>query len=122
MPFNRRRKEGASQRGQRPGPPLRFYLSIESFLDTAVKRTIDQATIIPALSRSTCAPLQLLFLIRYVDQIKGNIENLVTLCTDQIDAGRSARGSRIEDALGGWRRRRSSTATATVLLPHQRRA
>ncbi len=32
--------------------------------------------------------LQALFLIRYVDIIKPNVENLVTLCIDQVDADR----------------------------------
>ena len=81
-------------------PLYRFYPAIESFLDTAVKKTIDQA----ADNASLQHPfddyiLQTLFLIRYVDEIKGNVDNLVTLCLDEIDADRLALRQQIEESL-----------------------
>ena len=42
----------------------------------------------------------MLFLIRYVEEIKGNVDNLVTLCVDQIDVDRLALRRRIEESLG----------------------
>jgi len=82
-------------------PLYRFYPSIESFLDTAVKRTIDQARDNAGLDHPfDVRLLQVLFLIRYVEEIKGNVDNLVTLCTEEIDADRLALRRRIEDALG----------------------
>ena len=54
----------------------------------------------PAWSRSISRLLQVLFLIRYVEEIKGNVDNLVTLCLDEIDADRLALRPRIEDSLG----------------------
>lgn len=82
-------------------PLYRFYPSIESFLDTAVKRTIDQAGDNASLDHPFDVHLlQVLFLIRYVEEIKGNVDNLVTLCTEEIDADRLALRRRIEDALG----------------------
>lgn len=82
-------------------PLYRFYPSIESFLDTAVKRTIDQASDNASLSHPFDVQLlQVLFLIRYVEEIKGNVENLVTLCTDEIDVDRLALRRRIEESLG----------------------
>ena len=42
----------------------------------------------------------MLFLIRYVEEMKGNVDNLVTLCIDQIDADRLALRRRIEESLG----------------------
>jgi hypothetical protein len=81
-------------------PLYRFYPSIESFLDTAVKRTIDQATSNPSLKHPIDPRvLQTLFLIRYVDEIKGNVDNLVTLCLDEIDADRLALRRQIEESL-----------------------
>lgn len=81
-------------------PLYRFYPSIESFLDTAVKRTIDQAGSNPGLQHPVdLHMLQTLFLIRYVDEIKGNIDNLVTLCIDEIDADRLALRRQIEESL-----------------------
>jgi hypothetical protein len=81
-------------------PLYEFYPSIESFLDTVVKRTIDQAADSPSLEPPLDVQLlQVLFLIRYVDEMKGNVDNLVTLCLDQIDGDRLALKRRIEESL-----------------------
>jgi hypothetical protein len=81
-------------------PLYDFYPSIESFLDTTVKKTIDQAETNPSLEPFDIQLLQVLFLIRYVDEMKGNVDNLVTLCLDQIDGDRLALRRRIEASLG----------------------
>src|SRR5208283_1510985 len=81
-------------------PLYDFYPSIESFLDTSVKRTIDQAETNPSLEPFDIRLLQVLFLIRYVDEMKGNVDNLVTLCLDQIDGDRLVLRHRIEESLG----------------------
>jgi len=80
-------------------PLYEFYPSIESFLETSVKRTIDQATENPSLEPFDVKLLQVLFLIRYVDEIKGNVDNLVTLCLDEVDADRLSLRRRIEESL-----------------------
>lgn len=77
-----------------------FYPSIEGFLDTVVKRTIDQAADNASLEEFDIKLLKVLFLIRYVDEIKGNVDNLVTLCIDEIDADRLNLRRRIEASLG----------------------
>ena len=79
-------------------PLYRFYPSIESFLDTSVKRTIDQAKENGSLEPFDIALLQVLFLIRYVEEIKGNVDNLVTLCMTEIDTDRLALRHRRERA------------------------
>lgn len=81
-------------------PLYLFYPSIESFLDTTVKRTIDHAKDNESLEPFDIQVLQVLFLIRYVDEMKGNVDNLVTLCLDEIDADRLALKKKIEDSLG----------------------
>ena len=113
MPSSRR-QGGGRLGGRRAGAAVPFYPSIESFLDTAVKRTIDQASDNASLEPFDIDVLQVLFLIRYVDEMKGNVDNLVTLCIDEIDADRLALGSRSRRACSGWRRRRSSAAAATT--------
>jgi len=80
-------------------PLYRFYPSIEGFLDTAVKLTIDQAGTNPGLEPFDILLLQVLFLVRYVDEIKGTVDNLVTLCLDRIDADRLALRRQIEESL-----------------------
>ena len=81
-------------------PLYDFYPSIESFLDTTVKRTIDQAAQKTSLEPFDIKLLQVLFLIRYVDEMKSTVDNLVVLCIDQIDADKLALRRRIEDSLG----------------------
>jgi hypothetical protein len=81
-------------------PLYDFYPAIESFLDTSVKKTIDQAETNPSLEPFDVQLLQVLFLIRYVDEMKGNVDNLVTLCLDQIDGDRLTLRRRIEESLG----------------------
>jgi hypothetical protein len=81
-------------------PLYNFYPSIESFLDTSVKRTIDHAAANASLEPFDIELLRVLFLIRYVDEMKSNVDNLVVLCIDQIDADKLALRRRIEDSLG----------------------
>jgi hypothetical protein len=72
-------------------PLYDFYPAIESFLDTAVKRTIEQAADNPNLEKPfDLQLLRTLFLIRYVDIIKADPDNLVTLCINQVDVDRLA--------------------------------
>lgn len=80
-------------------PVYDFYPSIESFLDTSVKKTIDQAADNPDLLPFDIRLLQALFLIRYVEEMKGNVDNLVTLCLDRIDGDRLALRRHIEESL-----------------------
>lgn len=80
-------------------PLYRFYPSIDSFLDTSIKRTIDQAKDNASLKPFDVEILRVLFLIRYVDEVKGNIDNLTTLCIDQIDADKLALKKQIEESL-----------------------
>ncbi|MCK5664487.1 MAG: BREX system P-loop protein BrxC, partial [Thiotrichaceae bacterium] len=76
-----------------------FYASIESFLEPAVKRTIDQACQKDSLSNFDNNILKTLFLIRYVDVVKSTLDNLVTLSIDKIDADKIALRKEIDDSL-----------------------
>ncbi|MBC8442518.1 MAG: BREX system P-loop protein BrxC, partial [Deltaproteobacteria bacterium] len=81
-------------------PLYEFFPCIESFLDTSVKRSIEQAKDNKGLDTPfDIQILETLFLIRYVDIIKPNIDNLVTLCIDQVDADRIVLKQKIDEAL-----------------------
>jgi len=80
-------------------PMHAFYRSVEGFLDTAVKRTIDQAAENSGLELADIDILRTLFMIRYVDLIKGTADNLVTLSIDTIDTDKLALRKRIEESL-----------------------
>lgn len=81
-------------------PLYDFYPSIESFIDTSAKFSIDTAPSYPALEPYDVQLLKALFLIRYIpDIVKPNIDNLATLCVDQIDADKLALKRRIQESL-----------------------
>ena len=75
-----------------------FYPAVDEFLDTAVKRTIEQAADNHALQAFDATILKVLFLIRYIDELPGSVDNLVTLC--RRDRRRQAgRRNKIEESL-----------------------
>ena len=81
-------------------PLYEFFPCIENFLDTAVMLSINNAKD----NNSLVMPfdlhlLQTLFLIRYVELLKPNVDNLVTLCIDQVDADRISLKQNIEGSL-----------------------
>ncbi|MDN6298469.1 MAG: BREX system P-loop protein BrxC [Halomonas sp.] len=80
-------------------PMHSFYRAVEGFLDTAVKRTIDQASENTALDEGDVEVLRTLFMIRYVDLVKGTLDNLVTLSITRIDDDRLAIRERLEGTL-----------------------
>lgn len=81
-------------------PLYDFYPSIESFIDGMAKRSIDEAPQNPALQKYDCLLLKAMFLIRYIpDIVKPNIDNLATLCIDQIDADKLALRRKIQESL-----------------------
>ena len=81
-------------------PMYDFYPSIESFIDTSAKRSIDEAPANPSLEKYDVQLLKALFLIRYnADIIKPNVDNLATLCVDQIDADKLALKRKIQESL-----------------------
>lgn len=80
-------------------PLYRFYPAIESFLEGIVKSTIDNAVDNQKLEEFDVLVLKTLFLIRYVEEIKGNVDNLVTLFVDRIDADRMAIRQQVETSL-----------------------
>ena len=76
-----------------------FYAPIESFLEPAVKRTIDQACELNSLTEFDGNILKTLFLIRYVDVLKSTLDNLVTLSIEQIDTDKISLKKHIEESL-----------------------
>ncbi len=67
-----------------------FYDTIHSFLDGAIRRVIDRAEQAAAQGNGLKAEdveiLKLLFLVRYVDEVPKNLENLTTLMVDSLHA------------------------------------
>ena len=88
-------------------PLYDFYPSIESFIDTSAKRSIDEAPGNPALEAYDVLLLKALFLIRYIpDIIKPNVDNLATLCVDQVDTDKLILKRQIQESLARLERQR----------------
>ena len=81
-------------------PLYDFYPSIESFIDGMAKRSIDEAPQNPMLQPYDSLLLKAMFLIRYIpDIVKPNIDNLATLCINQIDADKLSLKRKIQESL-----------------------
>ena len=71
-----------------------FYRSIETFLHSGIKRTINQASENKRLKPEDIELLKILFMIKYIKEIRPNVENLTTLSIAHIDEDKkSLRGS-----------------------------
>ncbi len=81
-------------------PIYDFYPSIESFIDTVAKRSIDDAPSNPSLEAFDINLLKALFLIRYIgDVMPPNIDNLATLCVTHIDEDKINLRKTIQESL-----------------------
>lgn len=76
-----------------------FYLAVEGFLDTNISQVIDQATQNSQLQLFDIELLKTLFMIKYVKEIRANLDNLTTLCLSAIDQDKLILRSHVEAAL-----------------------
>ncbi|XZK76830.1 BREX system P-loop protein BrxC [Clostridium perfringens] len=76
-----------------------FYSTIETFLDSSIRSVIMKAERNDKLEEFDIEVLKLLFLIKYVKEIKANIENLATLLVDDIDISKKELKDKLNDSL-----------------------
>jgi len=76
-----------------------FYRPIESFLDSNIRRVIENAKMNDNLRDYDVEVLKLLFLIRYVNGVPANIENITTLLVSKIDEDKIELKKNIEESL-----------------------
>lgn len=76
-----------------------FYRSVESFLEPAVKQAIDNAATSSLFTEFDISLLKTLFMIRYVDLVKGTVDNLITLSLKTIDEDKVILRKRVEESL-----------------------
>ena len=69
-------------------PFFHFYDTVHTFLDSSIRRVIERATKAAqegyGLEIQDVDVLKLLYLIRYIDDIKANLDNIVILMADDI--------------------------------------
>jgi hypothetical protein len=83
-------------------PLFDFYPSIESFLEGSVRRAIDSAKekVGGLFEAFDVKLLKTLFLIKYIPKIvSGKVDNLATLCIEEIDTDKLALKRKIQESL-----------------------
>ena len=80
-----------------------FYDTVHTFLDSAIRRVIERAERAAAdgngLETQDVDVLKLLYLIRYVDDVKANIDNIVILMADDIRLDKINKRSQVRESL-----------------------
>ncbi len=84
-------------------PMYAFYDTLHSFLDTSVRSVIERAEKAAnngdGLTEEDVNLLKLLYLIRYIDDIKSNIENLTILMADTITVDKIVLRGKVVESL-----------------------
>lgn len=77
-----------------------FYETIEAFLDANIRTVIIHAQNNSELNEYDVEVLKLLFLIKYVKEVPGNLENISALLIKHIDDDKLEIKKRVEESLG----------------------
>lgn len=84
-------------------PFYQFYDTVHTFLESAIRRVIDRcqnaADAHDGLEQQDVDVLKLLYLVRYIDDIKANIENIAILMIADIHTDKIALRTQIADSL-----------------------
>ena len=84
-------------------PFYQFYDTVHTFLESAIRRVIDRcqnaADAHDGLEQQDVDVLKLLYLVRYIDDIKANVENIAILMIDDIHTDKIALRAQIADSL-----------------------
>ena len=80
-----------------------FYDTVHTFLESAIRRVIDRcqtaADNMDGIESYDVSVLKLLYLIRYVDDVKANLDNITVLMTDDIRADKINMRQTIQQSL-----------------------
>lgn len=76
-----------------------FYETVEAFLDSNIRTVIIKAGDNERLNKNDVEVLKVLFLIKYVNGMPSNIENIATLAVDHIDNDKIELKKQIEESL-----------------------
>ncbi|MEA2056246.1 MAG: BREX system P-loop protein BrxC [Patescibacteria group bacterium] len=77
----------------------KFYQSITTFLRQDVRRTINKAHDNPNLEKDDVNILQILFMIKYIKEIKPTLENITTLYVKEVDQDKLRLTDKIRESL-----------------------
>lgn len=85
-------------------PLFRFYDTVHSFLDGSIRRVIERCERAAedklGVEAYDVEVLKLLYLIRYIDDIKSSIDNIAILMADKIDVDKVTLREKVTESLG----------------------
>ena len=80
-----------------------FYNTVHTFLESAIRRVIDRCQIAAdhhdGIEAYDVSVLKLLYLIRYVDDVRANVDNITTLMVDDIRADKIDMRKKVQESL-----------------------
>ena len=80
-----------------------FYNTVHTFLESSIRRVIDRcqeaADNNDGIKQYDVCVLKLLYLIRYVNDIKSNIDNITTLMVEEINADKINMRQQVQESL-----------------------
>lgn len=80
-----------------------FYNTVHTFLESAIRRVIDRCQSAAdngdGIEKYDVSILKLLYLIRYVDDIKANVDNITTLMVEDIRADKITMRRAVQESL-----------------------
>ena len=76
-----------------------FYQTVEAFLDSSIKSVISKASKNSRLNEYDVEVLKVTFLLKYVKEMKPNLENLATLMVSNIDDDKIEIKKKIQESL-----------------------
>lgn len=76
-----------------------FYTAVEGFLDSSISQVVIQASENSQLQAFDVELLKTLFMIKYVKEIRANLDNLTTLSLSEIDQDRILLRQQVEASL-----------------------
>ena len=80
-----------------------FYNTVHTFLESSIRRVIDRcqeaADNNDGIKQYDVCVLKLLYLIRYVNDVKPNVENITTLMVDEINADKISMRQQVQSSL-----------------------
>ncbi|MCB9789984.1 BREX system P-loop protein BrxC [Candidatus Nomurabacteria bacterium] len=77
----------------------RFYSSLEEFLMSNIKRTINKASELSTIDNEDMKVLKILFMIKHIKEVRPNLENITTLSITEINQNKIQLRERIVKSL-----------------------
>lgn len=84
-------------------PFYQFYNTVHTFLEGSIRRVIDRCQVAAdnndGIKQYDVNVLKLLYLIRYVNDVKSNVDNITTLMVEEMNADKISMRQKVQESL-----------------------